>query len=75
MFLSLLTSTYATGCWCSLNLASRNYAPTIFAKHLDREGLGKPAFEGAMHRLLKTDQIKTETYGRPSDLHTRLTLA
>ena len=41
----------------------------------DREGLGKPAFDAAMHRLIKAGQVRTETYGRPSDPHSRLALA
>ncbi len=75
VFLALLSSTYATGSWVCPNPAARNYAPTIFARHPDREGLGKPALEAAMYRLLKTHQVKTETYGRPSAPHTKLFLA
>jgi RecA-family ATPase len=74
VFRSLLTITYAEGTWTSPNPAARNYAPTTFSKRLDREGLGKPAFEAAMHRLLRTGDVKTETYGRPSDPHTKLAL-
>ena len=72
VFMSLLASTYEISSWTSPNLTARNYAPTLFAKHPDRDGLSKPAFEAAMHRLLKTAQIKTESYGRPSEPRTRL---
>ena len=75
VFLSLLKTTYANSSWISPNLTARNYAPTVLAKHPDREGLSKEALEAAMHRLLnKSGQIKTEPYGRPSDPRTRLAL-
>jgi RecA-family ATPase len=72
IFVSLLATTYQIGSWTCPNPTARNYAPSMFAKHPDRDGLSKPVFEKAMHRLLKTDQIKVETYGRPSDPHKRL---
>lgn len=75
VFRSLLSATYAEGTWTSPNPASRNYAAAIFSKRPDREGLGKPAFEAAMHRLQRAGDVKTESYGRPSDPHTRLALA
>ena len=75
IFLSLLAQSYSVGTWTCPNPAARNYAPSIFGKHPDREGLGKPAFETAMHRLMKTCQIKIETYGRPSEPRSRLALA
>jgi RecA-family ATPase len=71
VFLSLLSSTYAAATWSCPNPAARNYAPAIFAKHPDREGLGKPAIELAMHRLMKADRVKTEQYGPPSGRRTR----
>lgn len=72
VFLSLLSATYNDGSWVSVNLTARNYVPAVFSKHPDREGLSKIAFEAAMRRLLKTGQVKTETYGRPSEPRTRL---
>jgi RecA-family ATPase len=72
LFMELLVSTYASTSWVCPNLSARNYAPTVFSRHPERDGLGKPAFEAAMHRLLKTGAIKTETYGRPSEPRTRL---
>jgi RecA-family ATPase len=74
IFLSLLTESYAAGTWTCPNPSARNFAPAIFAKHPDREGIGKPAFDAAMHRLMKVGTVKTETYGRPSEPHTRLAL-
>ena len=75
VFRELLARTYVIGSWTSPNLSARNYAPSIFAKHPEREGLGKPAFEAAMNRGLRDERVKVETYGRPSDLHHRLVLA
>ena len=72
VFLSLLTATYGEGSWVCPNPAARNFAPAMFARHPDREHLAKPHFEAAMHRLLKVGQLKTETYGRPSEPRTRL---
>jgi RecA-family ATPase len=72
VFRSLLVATYAEGTWTSPNPAAPNYAPRTMSKRPDREGLGKPALEAAMHRLLKTGQVATETYGRPSEPRTRL---
>ena len=48
VFRALLVATYGEGTWTSPNPASRNFAPSIFAKRPDREGLGKPAFDAAM---------------------------
>jgi RecA-family ATPase len=75
VFRALLSATYAEGTWTSPNPASRNYGPSVFARLPDREGLGKPAFAAAMHRLTKAGQIRVETYGRPSDPHSRLAVA
>lgn len=75
VFRALLTATYAQSTWTCPSPTARNYAPTLFAKHPDREGLSKPALEAAMHRLIKAGTIKTETYGRPSEPRSRLALA
>lgn len=72
VFRGLLATTHASGSWTCPNLSARNYAPSVFAKHPDREGLSKPALEAAMHRLMKAGTIKTETYGRPSEPRSRL---
>lgn len=75
VFRDLLAQTYEAGTWTSANISARNYAPSVFAKHPEREGLGKPALETAMNRLLQAGRIKTETYGRPSDPRYRLVSA
>jgi RecA-family ATPase len=75
VFVSLLTSTYANGAWASASPSARNYAPTAFAKHPDREHIAKAHFETAMHRLLRADRIKVETYGPPSQNKRRLAVA
>lgn len=72
VFKDLLRETYLLGAWTSPNPASRNFAPATFAKHPDREGLGRPAFEYAMSRLLKAGAIGPEAYGRPANQHMRL---
>lgn len=72
VFRALLAATYAEGSWTSPNPAARNYAPSMFAKHPDREGLGKPAFEAAMRRLMKAGGSKVEAYGPPSQDRKRL---
>jgi len=72
VFLMLLSESYANGAWTCPSLAARNFAPSIFAKHPDRDGLGKPAFQAAMYRLLKAGEIKVETYGSPSSRRSRL---
>lgn len=74
VFLDLLAQTYQVGNWISPNSTARNYAPNILAKHPDREGLGKPAFEAAMVRLQRAGRIKTETYGKSSNQHYRLVM-
>jgi RecA-family ATPase len=75
VFRTLLATTYADGAWTSANSASRNYAPAVFAKRPDREGVGKPAFVDAMLRLKQAGTVKIEAYGPPSKEHTRLVLA
>jgi RecA-family ATPase len=49
-----------------------SYAPTLFAKDDDRQGLRKDDFKGAMNRLLRGTRIKNESYGSPSRKRTRL---
>jgi len=75
IFRQLLGATYAEGTWSSPNPTARNYAPILFAKRPDRDGLGKPAFEDAMHRLIQTGIVTIETYGKPSHQHHRLCMA
>ncbi|BBK31519.1 RecA-family ATPase [Stella humosa] len=72
VFLALLQSTYTAGEWVSPRMQARNYAPTIFARHSGREGVGKPAFESALHRLQQRGAIVSERYGPPSKDGARL---
>ncbi len=74
VFLALLAATYTTGTWCSASPTARNYAPTLFTRHFDCEGLPKLQIEGAMHRLLRSGRIASEAYGPPSKAATRLTI-
>jgi RecA-family ATPase len=75
VFRALLVATYGEGTWTSPNPISKNYAPNVFAKRPDREGLGKPAFEDALLRLMHAGTVKTELYGRAANQHTRLALS
>jgi RecA-family ATPase len=43
-----------------------NYAPKIFAKHVDANGNGKKAFADAMQRLLDAGTVRIVTEGPPS---------
>jgi hypothetical protein len=58
--------------WVCPSRSARNYAPAVFAKHPDSEGIPKPIFAAAMQRLLKAGQIRVEKYGRPSEPRTKL---
>ena len=49
--------------------AGRNYAPNIFAKRDDAEGVTKGAFTGAMERLFQTDKIERRTTDEPRESH------
>jgi RecA-family ATPase len=74
VFRALLAATYAEGSWVSPNPSANNYAPRVFSRRPDCEGLGKPAFEAALFRLAKAGEVRTETYGRPSEPRSRLAL-
>lgn len=43
-----------------------NYAPKVFARRPDREGLKVRDLEAAMHRLFAAKEIAMQTYGRDS---------
>jgi RecA-family ATPase len=72
VFIKILASSYAAGNYTSLKPNSRSYAPHVFAKRPDCEGVGKAAFEGAMYRLLNAGRIKNERYGSPSRDQSRM---
>jgi RecA-family ATPase len=72
VFMELLRATYAMGDWVAPSRSARNYAPSAFAKHPDRENIGKPAFEGALARVTRSGLAKIERYGRPAEPRSRL---
>jgi RecA-family ATPase len=51
---------------------SPSYAPTMFAKHPQSEGIGKGYFAVAMQELLSRREIRIETSGPPSRQRSRL---
>jgi hypothetical protein len=53
---------------------SRSYAPTVFEKDDDAEGVTSKAFAKAMGRLLKDNRIHIETNGPPSKRRKTLAL-
>jgi RecA-family ATPase len=48
------------------------YAPSVFAKHPDNDGVSKANFARAMERLLKRREIRVEKKGPPSKERQRL---
>jgi RecA-family ATPase len=74
VFLDLLDTLTAQGRDVSPNRSSA-FAPTVFAKHPNRQGVSKKEFEGAMERLLTLGRIRIETSGPPSRLRSRLVIA
>jgi hypothetical protein len=50
-----------------------NFAPTIFERDDDAEGVKKAAFSRAMGRLLKDNRIHIEPVGPPSKRRAKLT--
>ncbi len=53
---------------------SNTYAPTVFARQADADGINKHQFEAAMQRLFKANQIAVEERGSPSKLRKCLVL-
>jgi RecA-family ATPase len=65
LFLRLLDQVTEQGRHVSANPSS-TYAPTVFAKLQDANGVAKHRFERAMNNLLKTSRIRVEEDGPPS---------
>jgi RecA-family ATPase len=65
VFLDLLIAFKAQGRSVSPN-RSANYAPAVFERHPEAQGVTKRAFVLAMERLLKDDRVRIETTGSPS---------
>jgi len=53
-------------------LNSPTYAPALFCKERDANGMRKEDLAGAMRRLFETGKIHVENYGRPSRPASRL---
>jgi RecA-family ATPase len=73
VFLDLLSDLAAQGRDVSPN-RSATFAPAVFERHPDADGLTKKSFEGAMERLLASKRIGVQTFGSPSRLRSRLVL-
>jgi hypothetical protein len=71
VFVDLLSKFHAQDRDVSPN-RSNSFAPTVFAKHPEAEGINKRDFEGAMERLLSARRIDVETVGPPSRRYKRL---
>jgi KaiC/GvpD/RAD55 family RecA-like ATPase len=71
LFLELLSKLGKQGRSVSPN-PSITYAPTAMAKMPASKGVGKPALERAMHRLLDKGKIRVEETGPPSKRRHRL---
>jgi hypothetical protein len=54
---------------------SSSFAPTVFAKHQEAEGVSKDQFENAMHSLLNRNAIRVEQVGPRSRNRQRLVCA
>jgi RecA-family ATPase len=73
VFLALLRSYEEQGRRVSPN-PSANYAPTMFEREDDAEGITKIAFASAMGKLLKANRIHVERVGPRSRQREKLTL-
>jgi RecA-family ATPase len=73
VFLDLLGMMQSQGRDVSPN-PSKTYAPTVFEKHPNAEGIRKEAFERAMERLLRDERLHVEPFGPPSKQRKRLVI-
>ena len=71
IFLALLTAYDEQGRTVSPN-GGANFAPAIFERDDDADGVKKAAFGRAMGRLFKTNRIHIETVGPPSKRRAKL---
>ncbi len=72
VFLELLAKTAEEGRAVSSSPNGVNFAPRLFARRRDREGLKRRDFERAMEALFADGRIRLETFGKPSDNRRRL---
>jgi RecA-family ATPase len=73
VFLTLLQAFEDQGRSVSPN-PSASYAPAVFAREADADGVSKPALARAMSKLLKADRIHIENFGPPSRERRKLAL-
>ena len=73
VFLTLLQAFEEQGRSVSPN-PSNSYAPAVFAREADADGVSKPALARAMSKLLKADRIHIEIFGPPSRERRKLAL-
>lgn len=74
VFLKLLRTFNEMGRYVSPS-RSASYAPTIFAKHPDAEGVGKNALHMAMEKLLGTGAVIIAEHGRGTSIRKHLEVA
>jgi hypothetical protein len=73
LFLELLDKFQAQGRNVSHHKTANTYAPTMFAKDPKAKAPGiHKTLANAMERLFTANKIRVETYGRPSNPHTRI---
>jgi RecA-family ATPase len=72
VFLSLLAKTTNEGRNVSSSSQAPNFAPKMFARRPDREGLSKQDFSRAMESLFAAGTIINENYGRSGDERKRI---
>lgn len=73
VFLGLLAAFTAQGRDVS-SKTSNAYAPAVFARHPNAEGIGKQAFAHAMERLLATERVHVEHIGPTSRRTSRIAI-
>ena len=74
VFLDLLAAFESQGRDVSAK-PSRTYAPAVFERNPDAEGVAKRAFEQAMERMLSRGRIRVDNFGPPSKPRSRLVMA
>ena len=66
VFMTLLARFSGNGIRVVDSKHASNWAPKVFAKAPERDGLVAKDFDAAMHRLLAAGQIEMRDFGRPS---------
>ena len=73
-FLAILAQCDAANLPVSHARQAGNYAPRVFAKRPDANGVSVKEFDASMHRLMASGRIILTNYGRASDERRRLAL-